>query len=137
MKFTGGNVDFRDAEFAGGYVDFSHAEFAGVDVDFSHAEFVGGTVNFGGAAFTGGRGRLVSRHDFGGGCRQQANGPTEGECLSTLTGLAAMTGHDVSQTRPGDEQLPTGYCSRSSGLLFLTLFTAFDTAYMYLVVVAR
>jgi hypothetical protein len=42
-RFSGGEVDFRDAEFSGGEVRFDFARFSGGEVDFRDAEFSGGS----------------------------------------------------------------------------------------------
>jgi hypothetical protein len=53
-QFTGGTVDFTDAQFPSGHIDFRSAEFAGATVIFSFAEFSGSKVNFETARISGG-----------------------------------------------------------------------------------
>jgi len=54
--FSGGTVNFNNAEFCGpGWTFFSGAQFSGAGTLFSGAQFSGGTVDFSGAQFSGGR----------------------------------------------------------------------------------
>ena len=65
VEFSGGRVNFHGAKFSSGEVDLFGARFSGGDVSFSDAEFTGGHVGFSAAEFTDGSVDFFDAHFVG------------------------------------------------------------------------